>query len=420
MKNEMLRVGAGMAEINLPGGFFPVEGFIGMHDALHVRVMLLEYDQKFAIVSIELTSLPDDIVVALQNSLCEKFRLEKDNILITVTHTFSAPHFLPKHLLKTGEDESKSKLLFQVLNYAVMQAAGEAISTMQPARSGFGTGICDVNVNRDVLTADGWWLGVNETGLSDKTVSVLRFETVEGKPIALLYNYSVQPSVMDGLQLTTGGRLVSADMVGAASRFLEQEYGDDVIAIFCLGAAGDQSPALKAKYPFMDKVGHIRCDDVGEHGFILAEMLGKRLGSEVLRVATQIACQELSGGIVMKHMMVECPGQQIIDMKSIRPTKTYEFIPLEPRGEPVTIFKLGNVVMVGVRPELSSITGVSIREQSPFPNTMIVTMVNGGAKYMPDQSAYDRVTYEAMNSFFGCGSAELLCAKVVEDFQRQT
>jgi hypothetical protein len=33
---------------------------------------------------------------------------------------------------------------------------------------------------------------------------------------------------------------------------------------------------------------------------------------------------------------------------------------------------------------------------------------------MPDRSAYDRITYEAMNSPFGRGAAELLTEKVVE------
>ena len=53
---------------------------------------------------------------------------------------------------------------------------------------------------------------------------------------------------------------------------------------------------------------------------------------------------------------------------------------------------LGNVALVGVRPELSCQTGLNIKEQSPFPETMVLTMVNGGTKYMPDRGTYDRIT----------------------------
>jgi hypothetical protein len=40
-------------------------------------------------------------------------------------------------------------------------------------------------------------------------------------------------------------------------------------------------------------------------------------------------------------------------------------------------------------------------------------MVNGAAKYMAEVSAYDRITYEAMNSPFARGSAEALVDNVV-------
>ena len=47
--------------------------------------------------------------------------------------------------------------------------------------------------------------------------------------------------------------------------------------------------------------------------------------------------------------------------------------------------------------ELSAITGAAIRARSPFPHTLVVTMVNGAAKYMPDAAAYRDITCEAMN-----------------------
>jgi neutral ceramidase len=48
---------------------------------------------------------------------------------------------------------------------------------MQAARFEYKARACKVNVNRDIPTAEGWWLGSNETGPSDKSVIVLRFET---------------------------------------------------------------------------------------------------------------------------------------------------------------------------------------------------------------------------------------------------
>ncbi len=413
---ETLRTGAGRAVIELPAELFPTEGFTGVHDMLRARILLLESGNKVAFVSIELTSLPEEVIAALQKTVGELAGMLPENVLVFATHTFSAPHFLPMHLCKTPADRQRNDLLFQVIHSAVSQAASQAISKMEIALFGYKTGHCDVNVNRDISTADGWWLGSNETGPSDKSVTVLRFETLQGNPIGLLFSYGVQPSVMDEPPTPGGDRMVTADLAGAASRFLERQYGGNVTALFCLGAAADQAPSLKgAKFQYVDKNGHIQVEDIDEEGYIIAKMLGRRLGNEVLQTSEKIKCQALNGSIFIKKGMVRCPGQKItMDTHSIRPTKQYDFIPAEERDEPVEIIRLGNVALVGVRPELCCRTGLDIKEQSPFPETMVLTMVNGGAKYMPDRSAYDRITYEAMNSPFGRGSAELLCEKVVE------
>jgi neutral ceramidase len=414
--SESLRAGAGRAVIDLPAELFPTEGFSGVHDTLHARVLLLESGNRVAFVSIELTSLPEEVLAALQKIVGEMADIPPENVLVFVTHTFSAPHFKPAQFCKTPADTQRNNMLFRVIKAAVYQAASQALTKMQAARFGFKTGFCNVNVNRDVPTADGWWLGSNETGPSDKSVIVLRFENVQGDPIALLFSYGVQPSVMDEPPGADADRLVTSDMAGAASRFLERQYGGAVTALFCLGTAADQAPSLKgARFQYVDKDGHIQVEDIEEEGFIIAKMLGRRLGTEVLQVSEKIKCQALVGPLSVKKGLVRCPGQHIApDLRMICPTKTYAFLPAEERQEPVEIVMLGNVALVGVRPELCCRTGLDIKEQSPFPETMVLTMVNGGAKYMPDRSAYDRITYEAMNSPFGRGSAELLCEKVAE------
>ena len=43
-----------------------------------------------------------------------------------------------------------------------------------------------------------------------------------------------------------------------------------------------------------------------------------------------------------------------------------------------------------------------------YPLARVVTLFDGGAKYMADADSYDRITYEAMNSPFGKGAAERL------------
>ena len=408
--SSCLRAGAGRAVIELPDRLFPLEGFSGVHDPLHVRVLLLEAQAKLAVVSLELTSLGQEQVETLQGLVSEAAGVPREDVWICATHTFSAPHVLPRHMCTTPAGQEKRDLLCAAIETAVREAAGRAVSAQQEARFGFGTGVCDVNVNRDVPTVDGWWLGRNETGPSDKTVTVLRFDALDGSPIALLFSYGVQSSVMDAGPGAGQARQVSSDLAGAAARFLEREYAEALTAVFCVGAAGDQAPALSgARFEYTSVAGRRRARDVGEPGFVIADMLGARLGAEVLRVFEAIECGRFAGALKRLRATVRFPGQEMGETHLLRPTKVYGFVPSDDRDEPIEAAALGDVALLGVRPELGCRTGLSIRERSPFAVTAVLTMVNGGAKYMAERDAYERITYEAMNSPFAAGSAELLC-----------
>jgi hypothetical protein len=43
----------------------------------------------------------------------------------------------------------------------------------------------------------------------------------------------------------------------------------------------------------------------------------------------------------------------------------------------------------------------------------VLTMVNGAQKYLPSAEAYDRITYEAMNSGFARGADEMLAQAIL-------
>src|SRR5262249_4281747 len=67
---------------------------------------------------------------------------------------------------------------------ATVEAVRRAKAQLQPARLGMGTGTSYVNINRrEFSTRQGWWLGFNENGPSDKTVAVVRFDDLAGRPM---------------------------------------------------------------------------------------------------------------------------------------------------------------------------------------------------------------------------------------------
>ena len=96
------------------------------------------------------------------------------------------------------------------------------------------------------------------------------------------------------------------------------------------------------------------------------------------------------------------------NLRELKPARKCEWIPDGESEQPLFLMTLGELAVLGVKPELTRITERAVRDASPFPCTLIATLINGGAKYMADRSSYDRCTYEAMNSPFAPGAAEIL------------
>lgn len=400
MKIDRTRTGTGKAVIQIPKQLFPIEKFSGIHDDINARALILESGQKAVIISLELTSLPSYEIEVLKEKVMFETGIQKENIWICVTHTFSAPHVRSQDAVDRDVGIAYSNsLLCRAIEDAVSVAVRIAAARMSEVKIGFGCGHCAVNTNRDVFTDTGWWLGSNDSGISDKSVPVIRFDTLDDEPFALLYSYDVQSSIMDGAFQSDGYRLTSGDLAGMASRYIEEQYDRPLVAMFCMGAAGDQAPAMKA-----EKVD----------GFALVEALSTTLGNAVLRTAGKIKCIQSGDGLMMKKYKCQCPGQQMPKSRSdIHPTKRYDFIQTGEKEIEIEIIKLGDIALIGIQPEICSITAMEIKKSSPMTQTMIFTMVNGGAKYMADISSYDRITYGAMNSPFGRGAAEIFATKVL-------
>lgn len=412
-----MKAGAGKAEIRIPAELFPLEKFGAVHDPLHIRVLMLESVGRFALVSVEMTSLRDYAVEEMRKTVAALTGLSNQQIWICVTHTFSAPHTRSQNALLRGGAalQAKNQGLCNAIDRALREAVEQAKATLQPVKIGYGIGNCLVNVSRDVETEQGWWLGQNEQGYSDHSLSVIRFDSEETEtPVAVLFNYDVQSSVMDGSQLPDGTCLVTGDLAGTASGVVEGMYGSDTTAIFLLGAAGDQAPREQAKRSVRTQAGTLETVDLGEAGFALCQRLGAELGRCVVQISKQIQTANSDAAIRFADVTCLCQGQKIMEPRPSHAMKAYTFEPQAPRMSGAELVLLGDIALIGVKPELSSYTAHELKKQSGYPLTMVGTMVNGGAKYMPEASAYDRITYEAMNSAYGKGAAEELTKCILQ------
>jgi len=178
-------------------------------------------------------------------------------------------------------------------------------------------------------------------------------------------------------------------------------------------------PGYTARRNVYDKDGDFRTEDLGDKAWPLVELQGERLGQEAVRASEAVPATKdaatlrtLSGSVLLNRQ--ERPQS----LGDLRPSQTYHFKVAGKVQAPWFLMQIGNTAIVGVQAELSAATGKYIRTHSPFPRTMVVTMVNGAAKYMPDNAGYQAITYQAMNAQFGPGSAETFASAIIQGLNR--
>jgi len=397
-----LKVGAGKSTISIPDSLLPLDNFTTVHDDLYVRVLLLQNGvTKVALVILDLTSISAEAIAAMRQVITQTAGVASSNIMVTVTHAFSAPHVF------ASTQSPQMATWVQNIVAACQTAVTAAAGSLQTAKVGYGYGTSDVNVNRNVETADGWWLGTGEALPSSKTVAVARFDDLNGNPIAVLANYNVQSCVMMESVMANGDLPISADLAGAAVAHVEAQYGGDTVGFFLVGACGDQFPAYRSKRYVIDKDKRWSQVDAQDSGWLLLTVQGERLGTEIVRVAQSIKASQ-GAGTALRFVQSSATVPTIAMGHPTGPVTSYDFTPTGTAAAPLWIFQLGNAVFVGASPELSTETALDIRETSGFKYAFVASMFEGGAKNMADRWNYAHITYAAVDSGYAPGAAEKL------------
>ncbi|MGN0999766.1 MAG: hypothetical protein ACI4PO_09460, partial [Faecousia sp.] len=307
-------------------------------------------------------------------------------------------------------------LFYGAVERSVREACRQALGTLRPARVGADYAVCATcNTNRNVLTDRGWWLGSGEAEPCDKSVAVVRVESLEGKPIAVLFTYNSQSSIMDQSRGADGSRYVTADLAGASAAFVEGQL-EGCVAMYCTGAGGDGCPSFQAKRNVLGAGGKLWPVDLHEAGFVLVELLGERLGSVVVQCAEKISCRD-AAEVKAVTGSVDFEGRPRVNLRELGPTHSFD---LSGDGsvktmEPAVLTIGDEIALVGVFAEICARTEMGIKQDSPYPFTAVMTFSQlgnrvgkGMGKYMGERDMYEKITFQAMNSGVTAGSAERL------------
>jgi neutral ceramidase len=381
------------------------QGFQGIHDRIYARAIVLHDGARYAaIVTWELIGVPSPVWAEVSERIAKETGISHEFLLLAAVHDHSAPSLAGMY----GNADPKSVPYTTQVEDATVEAIRQAKANLQPARVGVGAGKAYVNVNRREYAPDrGWGLGFNPDFPSDKTLTVVRFETMSGKPIALFINYAVHAVVMGPENFQ-----ISGDLAGATSRFVEQHYkgaaedrprgdagsglrlrpeetvgGDGIVALWTSGAAGDQNPLSVAR----------------GSDFTLVNAFGKILGEEAIRVAGKIRTTP-NVRIRGVQQVVTCSGRKLAP--GPRPQGEYKFEDAAPVDIRLGLLTINQIALAGVSGEVLTGIGRRLQKETPFSQTIMVTHGNGSSGYIPDDAAFDHIGYEITTSHLKPGCAE--------------
>lgn len=399
---------AGTAIIDVTPTTFPVivnGGFTSrtatsVNTRLHARALALSNDTtKIVIVVVDSCMMPRPLLDEAKRLASQRTGIPTQHMLISATHTHTAGSCMGA--LGTPADENYVPLLRAKIADAISAAA----ANLRPARVGF------ARANAAEYTAPRRWIrrpdrveldpfgnrtvratmhaGKNwddvtgESGPEDPELTLLSVQTQDGKPLAVLANFS--------MHYFSGESQISADYFGRFCGLLADKVapGTDFLGIMSHGCSGDiwrrdytrpeSWDAHASINEFADglaNIAHATYQRVDYRDDVELAMLERRMSLKY-RVPDQ---QRLEW------------AQRIVDAMGDRLPKTrtevyaMEQVILHQRQQTdivVQALRVGDIAIATTPNETYAITGLKIKAASPLEKTMIIELANGGDGYIP-------------------------------------
>ncbi|MEQ9408712.1 MAG: hypothetical protein RIK87_13330 [Fuerstiella sp.] len=341
----------------------------GVRDPLRAGVLVLDDGQtQAAIVTLDTISAWDEMVTLARQQIQKDSGVLAANIMIAASHNHSGPGF--------EADSAWGRELIAKLGAAAKQAA----ASLKPVTIGYGEDQIGFSINRRKVINGRAVVRLNEDGVNDPRVKVLRFD--DGKsltPLAVLMHAVCHPCFFTwgdkgSAPYPNGYPKMSADFPGEAQSFVEMCYGQQTSALFLQGCAGDIRPNLPG-YPY-------RCADEAD-----IQWAGRDLGGAVVRtLARTVIREQLSDRasfypIRVANSVVSLPGKEGRIDAELQAMKIGPYLLLTMPGEPM--------VEYGFRLE---------RDIADRAIPIIVGYANGHVGYIATADSYSVGGYEPNTS----------------------
>jgi hypothetical protein len=406
---ETLQIGVARADITPPVGIRSA-GFAGrgplsrLHDPLYATALVAaEGERKAALIGCDLLGLNAETVGAVRRAIAGRTGVPAEAVTVACTHT----HYGPDPY-REQEDPIVSAYranLIQVLAGVVE----EAEANLAPAVVGVRWGESDIGINRREKLSDGRViLGRNPGGAIDRSVGVLRIDSVDGAPLACIVNHQTHPVSQSG-QVDH----ISADYPGRTREVVETLTG--ATFMFLQGACGNiNASIMKPTYESARTLGtRLGCEAVRiwemiapgpVQGLAVAgralQLPAMRYGSEeqarglVIELENELADLEIMGASEGRIWWAE---RRLERARSALASWEKGETPAPVESE-VQAWRLGQLGLVTAPGEIFNQIGTAVKKGSPFADTFFLSCTNDSIGYVPIPEAYADGGYEVTHA----------------------
>jgi neutral ceramidase len=226
---------------------------------------------------------------------------------------------------------------------------------------------------------------VGACGPIDPELWVVRFDGPDGRPLGVFFNFSVHTNSHFGITW-------SADYPGVVAEYMRGTYGPDVITVFAPGACGNVNPLYGG--------------DQWRTGAELFAAAAVDAAQRAVQVEKPIRVDVLRRDVAVPKRDPATQPAGAIERLNWGGGLHYEevFEPLlafvagmpDEWVTPVSAARLGPFAIVTNPGELFVEYGLQLKQQSPFPHTVVAELANDWAWYMPTREAFEQQVYEAL------------------------
>lgn len=395
-----LRAGFAQVDITPPIGAI-ITGPMGplstaTDDPLKARAMVVASGgKKLVIVGVDLVKIRRDLSDKAIELVMQQTDITREGILICPSHNHSGP-LIPAD----GDHNKANKAYIDTLPKLISNSIVQAHKALQPVRMSVGRSIVlEGHINRRLISkADGlvlntWLKKVNDLkevpqvlgteGVVDPEFWLVRFDSMEGKMLGTLMNFTCHPCLHDRIKTHTW----SADYPGVIADTLAKEFGPQAIGVFMQGASGNIQPPV------------CWAPDWKERAAVFANA-AVEAAKTALPVESPIV-DFMRRDVEVPRCNAEAQRPSAISRLGWRPEsfegakKTAAAMP-RLLNVPVSAARIGPFAIATNAGELFVEWGLSVKKRSPFPHTVLSELTNHWVGYEPTEFAFKHEGYETL------------------------